>query len=164
MPQLEKESKELYLNDRFSNLPGKDLSLHADSILSLSFSCFLTFLVGAPEFFLLPISAPSPIPSHSGPPPRKPVLHAESVTCLHAHFIFLRGYLELLPPPSYPLFQNAERGSKQQPVRAVEDLNVCSQLDCDPRCSWRWSVVEVRTLLIRTQEITNHTAPHRAAS
>lgn len=110
MPQLEKESKELYLNDRFSNLPGKDLSLHADSILSLSFSCFLTFLVGAPEFFLLPISAPSPIPSHSGPPPRKPVLHAESVTCLHAHFIFLRGYLELLPPPSYPLFQNAERG------------------------------------------------------
>ena len=141
------------------NLPGKDLSLHADSILSLSFSCFLTFLVGAPEFFLFPISAPSPIPSRSGPPPRKPVLHAESVTYLHAHFIFLRGYLELLPPPSYPLFQNAEGAGKQQPVWAV---NVCSQLDCDPSCSWRWSVIELRTLL--PQEITNHTAPHRAAS
>lgn len=122
----------------------------------------LTFLVGALQFLpvALPVfSTPSPIPSLSHLPPRKPVLHAESVTCLHTHCISLKGYLELLSPPLPPLLCHAKRhqgAGKKQPAMVEDRMS---------GCSWTAIVVapgdrvqgKLRTFLIRTQG--NH-KPH----
>lgn len=139
-------------------------------MLSLSLSSLSAFLIGAVQFSscfppcpLYPL--PSPIPSQSHLPPGKPVLHAESVTCLHTHFILFRGYLELLPPtPPPPPCYEASRGRQSAASHGGK--------------TWMsgrsWSAVVVvpgdrvpgklRTLLVGTQDITNCTAPLRAAS
>lgn len=79
-----------------------------------------------------PLSCPFPL--HL--PPRKPILHAEFVTCLHSTSSpggFTES-LELLPAPLIPP-HSAERhhGADTQPGRQQRG----SQLDCDGICSWR---------------------------
>lgn len=79
-----------------------------------------------------PLSCPFPL--HL--PPRKPILHAEFVTCLHSISSSegFRESLELLPAPLIlPHSAKRHQGADKQPGRQQHG----SQLDCDGSCSWR---------------------------
>lgn len=115
------------------------------------------------SFFLFPFLSSLPLLlSSSHLPPRKPVLRAESVTCLHTHFISFRGYLELLPPllPLPPPPCQEARG-RQKAASHGRKTGMSG-------CSWTAIIValgdrvqgKLRTLLIRTQD---NPKPHSPA-